>query len=210
MNHVGQLDHAKLRSVKSTSQDSPTDLKDLDVPKYFGASFLIESLHSVLMKCINFLEDYVSPAQPPRIVFTWVYKNHRETELSLRRQDYPFNSPAYETDVEPTQCGDSWIVASNASRHFWMDWLETGFLKVSRHDAAPRDQLTFWERFLAHELGPAPQPFIAFANGATFSADGSVLRSRPVAFYESIRQLMGHVNPLVGFYLEFCFTDIIH
>ena len=164
-----------------------------------------------LMPGTNFVLDYVDPWRPPHIVFTWAYRNLDDTELSVRRADYPFNSPPpkRETNVRPAQCAEEWVVASNATRHFWREWVDTGFLGVRADDVGPRDQRAFWETYLAHELGPPPEPFIAFANGATFSASGRALSARPVAFYEAIRRLMGRVNPLVGFYLEFFWAYIV-
>ena len=194
-----------------------------------GVGFYFHTDGGHLMPGSDFLYDYVSPLRPPHIVFTWAhapYVANRSSELSIVRGDYPFSGqyqvPATHdvldnTAPAPDRCGagHNWKVVSNATGHFWQRVKEQG---GSRHDQAGanestvkpslRDQVAFWNAHFAQYLGPAPQPYAIFANGAVFSAAGAALRSLPIAFYEGLRRELLHVNPLAGFYLEFYWAYI--
>lgn len=162
-----------------------------------------------LMPGADFLYDYVSPLRPAHIVFTWAYRNAKNGELSLRRSDYPSNSPAISTNESPTRCGEQWSVASNTSTHFWNSWKRSGVLGIRQDDGGEEDQLDFWNKYLAEELGPAPAPYLVFANGATFSAHGSALRGHTREFYARIRDSLRTLNPINGFYIEFYWPYIV-
>ena len=85
----------------------------------------------------NFVLDYVDPWRPPHIVFTWAYRNLDDTEFSVRRADYPFNSLCTRDERQLAQCAE---VGRGVERD------QTLLARVGRHRPSacgrtgPRDQ----------------------------------------------------------------------
>ena len=97
------------------------------------------------------------------------------------------SAPTQQVDELPETCD-----ASSA----WTNWERYA-------PSMDRSYDEFWGRHLQEHLGPAPDKYILFAQGGSFSASAEQIRKHPKSFYEKLLKLVSQRENLEAlYYLE--------